>query len=84
MGVEDKSDVIDASVVEKRADYDSESQESPVPENGTLKRQLKNRHIAMIRCVQRNPHRAHIGLTETVSAVSVVCLSPLLRATSCE
>ena len=54
MGVEDKapdSHFVSEAVVEKRLDYDSESQSGAAPENGTLKRQLKNRHIAMIRYV---------------------------------
>ncbi|KAI0724489.1 amino acid permease [Cerioporus squamosus] len=51
MGVEDKqadSHIVSEAVVEKRLDYDSESQSGAVPQEGTLKRQLKNRHIAMI------------------------------------
>ncbi|KAI0757059.1 amino acid permease [Daedaleopsis nitida] len=52
MGVEDKQDgshVVSETMVEKRMDYDSESMAGGLPaEEGTLKRQLKNRHIAMI------------------------------------
>ena len=53
MGVEDKQqhDVVSEAVVEKRAEYDTESQLGVGPQNGTLKRQLTNRHIAMIRQV---------------------------------
>ncbi|KAI0639339.1 amino acid permease [Trametes polyzona] len=50
MGVEDKGSdphVVSEVVAEKHLDYDSESQMQPQTE-GTLKRQLKNRHIAMI------------------------------------
>ena len=53
MGVEDKapdSHFVSEAVVEKRLDYDSESLGHQEP---GLKRQLKNRHIAMIRCVRR-------------------------------
>ena len=52
MGVEDKqadAHYVTEASVEKRQDYDSESQSGAAPHNGTLKRQLKNRHIAMIR-----------------------------------
>ncbi|KAI9063004.1 amino acid permease [Trametes sanguinea] len=55
MGVEDKTSdkgsaphVVSESVVEKHLDYDTESQMAPLQVEGTLKRQLKNRHIAMI------------------------------------
>ncbi|KAI0374233.1 amino acid permease [Pilatotrama ljubarskyi] len=51
MGVEDKgsnSHIVSEAVVEKHLDYDSESQIPPLQVEGTLKRQLKNRHIAMI------------------------------------
>ena len=51
MGNEDKdsgSHVVSETIVEKRLDYDTESQTGAVPPEGTLKRQLKNRHIAMI------------------------------------
>ena len=51
MGVEDKhadTHIVSEAVVEKRLDYDSESLAGAVPPEGTLKRQLKNRHIAMI------------------------------------
>ena len=54
MGVEDKqadAHYVTEASVEKRQDYDSESQSGAAPHNGTLKRQLKNRHIAMIRYV---------------------------------
>ena len=55
MGVEDKqsadSQYVTEAIVEKRLDYDSESHSGAVHSGGTLKRQLKNRHIAMIRCV---------------------------------
>ena len=54
MGVEDKqadSHIVSSAVVEKRVDYDSESQSGEIPQDGKLKRQLKNRHIAMIRYV---------------------------------
>ncbi len=53
MGVEDKqaadSHYVSEAIVEKRLDYDSDSH-TGVPPEGALKRQLKNRHIAMIRC----------------------------------
>ncbi|KAI0824226.1 amino acid permease [Trametes gibbosa] len=48
MGVDDKSSdshVVSEAVVEKHLDYDAESHVQP---EATLKRQLKNRHIAMI------------------------------------
>ncbi|KAH9944440.1 amino acid permease [Epithele typhae] len=51
MGVEDKRSAdphfVSEAIVEKPLDYDSESS-GAAPQNGTLKRQLKNRHIAMI------------------------------------
>lgn len=52
MGVEDKhadTHIVSEAVVEKPLDYDSESQSGgTVPQEGTLQRHLKNRHIAMI------------------------------------
>ncbi|KAI0801327.1 amino acid permease [Fomes fomentarius] len=51
MGVEDKQGVdshfVSEAIVEKPLDYDSDSH-TGVPPEGALKRQLKNRHIAMI------------------------------------
>ena len=61
MGNEDKdsgSHVVSETIVEKRLDYDTESQTGAVPPEGTLKRQLKNRHIAMIRYVLPDVLRA--------------------------
>ncbi|TBU35180.1 amino acid permease [Dichomitus squalens] len=50
MGIGDKDDgsPVNQTIVEKRLDYDSESHTGSVHAEGTLKRQLKNRHIAMI------------------------------------
>ena len=58
------------------AEYDSESQSGIQNQDGTgkLKRQLKNRHIAMIRCVIRAScavRQSSLG----VLVVSVVCAS---------
>lgn len=54
MGIEDKGSdphLVHEVVAEKHLDYDSENQ-VPVHAEHTLKRQLKNRHIAMIRCAE--------------------------------
>ncbi|RDX55928.1 amino acid permease [Lentinus brumalis] len=52
MGVEDKhadAHIVSEAVVEKRLDYDTESQSIGAgPQEGKLQRHLKNRHIAMI------------------------------------
>ncbi len=68
MGVEEKdsshSHTVVENVMEKPLTYDSESGSAAVHGNeGTLKRQLKNRHIAMIRYalhfVSTFPRQAH-------------------------
>ena len=78
MGVEDKQEgsrVVSESIVEKRLDYDSESQSGAAPQNGTLKRQLKNRHIAMIRYVFSSTSALEIPAYSRRALVSVVCSS---------
>ena len=71
MGVEDKapdSHFVSEAVVEKRLDYDSESQSGAAPQDGTLKRQLKSRHMAMIRFVfSSSITNLDVGLTCLVS-----------------
>lgn len=59
MGVEDKehphSHTVVENIMEKPLNYDSETGSAAVHPEGTLKRQLKNRHIAMIRYVRSHP-----------------------------
>ena len=75
MGVEGKgsdSHIISEAVVEKHMDYDTESQIAPVHEEGTLKRQLKNRHIAMIRYVPSSSSSTFSPCSPLPDVVSVV------------
>ena len=72
MGNEDKdsgSHVVSETIVEKRLDYDTESQTGAVPPEGTLKRQLKNRHIAMIRYV---PSRRLLSYRKLITCLSAL------------
>ena len=71
MGVEDKqadAHYVTEASVEKRQDYDSESQSGAAPQDGTLKRQLKSRHMAMIRFIfSSSITNLDVGLTCLVS-----------------